>query len=109
QVTRLAGAARRGKAKPGGPVSEFWSAALVFWLLLASSGAAMVVRRFLPERHRTAEAIELVQLVGTMLVTLAALVLGLLTTSFKNASATTENDLRGLGVSIIALDQRLRQ
>ena len=90
-------------------MSEFWSAARVFCLLLASSGAAMVLRRFLPERHRSAEAMQLVQLVGTMLVTLAALVLGLLTTSVKTSFGTIENDLRALSISIIQLDQRLRE
>lgn len=81
----------------------------MFWLLLASSGAAMVLRRFLPERHRSAEAIQLVQLVGTMLVTLAALVLGLLTTSVKASFTSIDNDLRSLSVGIIELDQRLRE
>jgi hypothetical protein len=90
-------------------MSEFWSAALVFVLLLGSSGTAMVLRRFLPERHRSAEAIQLVQLVGTMLVTLAALVLGLLTTSAKTSFATIQNDLRGLSVNIIELDRQLRE
>ena len=90
-------------------MSEFWSAALVFCLLLGSSGAAMVLRRFLPERHRSADAIQLVQLVGTMLVTLAALVLGLLTTSVKTSFSTIENDLRSVSISIIQLDQRLRE
>src|SRR5690349_13568247 len=44
-----------------------------------------------------------------MLVTLAALVLGLLTTSVKSSFDTVANDLRSFGVTIIQLDGRLRE
>ena len=90
-------------------MSEFWNATLLFFTLLAASGLAMFLRRFLPQRHRSAEAIQLVQLVMTLLVTLAALVLGLLTTSVKASFDTVGNDFRALGISIIRLDRSLSE
>jgi hypothetical protein len=90
-------------------MNELWNAVLLLVILLVSSGLAMFVGRLLPERHRSAEAISLVQLVVSMLVTLVALVLGLLTTSVKSSFDTVGNDLRGLSISIIRLDQQLRE
>lgn len=90
-------------------MSELRQAAVLLLILLASSALAMLLRRFLPERHRSAEAIELVHLVVTMLVTLAALVLGLLTTSVKASFDNIGTDLQGLGADIIRLDEGLRQ
>lgn len=90
-------------------MSQFWNATLLLVVLLAASGLAVFLRRFLPEHHRSLEALRLVQLVVTLLVTLAALVLGLLTTSVKTSFDTVANDFRALGVSIIQLDRSLRE
>jgi len=90
-------------------MTEFWEAGLVLLLLLGSSAAGLYLRPLLPERHWNAETNDLVRLVGTMLVTFAAIVLGLLITTAKSSFDTVENDVRGYGVDIIELDRVLRQ
>jgi hypothetical protein len=88
---------------------QFLNAVLVTALLLGSAVVGLYVRPLLAERHRSQETMDLVRLVTTMLVTFAALVLGLLTTSVKSARDQVNGDLRGFGVMIIELDQTLRE
>jgi DMSO reductase anchor subunit len=64
-------------------MTELWSSLVVFLLLCGSAVVGFFIQRLLPERHRTRESIELVHLAIGMLVTFAALVLGLLTASVK--------------------------
>jgi uncharacterized membrane protein len=65
---------------------EIGSALLVFVLLLIGTGVGVVVKPLLPEEHKAHETVQLIQLVIGMLVTFAALVLGLMTASAKTAS-----------------------
>lgn len=88
---------------------QLLSAALLVLILLASSAAGLYIRPLLSERHRSNETMDLVRLVTTMLVTFAALVLGLLTTSVKGAQDTVNADLRGFGVMIMRLDGALHE
>jgi hypothetical protein len=88
---------------------QLLNAALLVVILIASSLAGLYVRPLLSERHRGADTLDLLRLVSTMLVTFAALVLGLLTSSVKTARDTVNVDLRGFGVMIIELDQSLRE
>lgn len=90
-------------------MTEIESAALVFVLLLASTAIGAIVRPLLPEEHKAQETVQLVQLVVGMLVTFAALVLGLLTASAKTVFDTTNNDIRTYASSLIQLDQALRE
>lgn len=60
-------------------MAQFLDAALILAILLGSTALGFVVRPFLSERHRSREVVEFVQLVVAMLMTFAALVLGLLT------------------------------
>ena len=62
---------------------NLWSISFLLFLLCASAGAGYFVKSRLPERHRSRDAIELVQLSVTLLATFTAIVLGLLTTSVK--------------------------
>lgn len=87
----------------------FLDAGLVLVILLGSSALAVFIRPLLSERHRSREVIEFVQLVVAMLMTFAALVLGLLTTSVKSSFDKVGNDLRGLAVQLIQLDRSLRE
>ena len=75
-------------------MSEIGSALVVFILLLATTGIGVWVRPLLPEEHKAHETVQLVQLVIGMLVTFAALVLGLMTASAKSSFDTASNDLR---------------
>ncbi|SAL18316.1 hypothetical protein AWB71_00810 [Caballeronia peredens] len=89
-------------------MTEIESAVVVFILLLASTGVGAIVRPLLPEEHKARETVQLVQLLVGMLVTFAALVLGLLTASAKTIFDTTNNDVRSYATSIIELDRAMR-
>ncbi len=90
-------------------MSELSDAAILLLILLAGSALGVFMRPFLSERHRSAETTDLIRLVVTMLVTFAALVLGLLTTSVKASFDNVDNDLRSFAINIIQLDRSLRQ
>ena len=89
-------------------MSELSGAAILLLILLGGSALGVFVRRFLSERHRSQETNDLIRLVVTMLVTFAALVLGLLTSSVKASFDTVDNDLRGVAIHLIQLDRSLR-
>jgi hypothetical protein len=84
-------------------------AAIVLVILLGSSMLGLFLRPLLSERHRSREVIEVVQLVVAMLVTFAALVLGLLTSSVKASFDKVGDDLKGLAIQLIQLDRSLRE
>lgn len=90
-------------------MSEIGSAVLVFVLLLVATGAGVWVRPLLPEEHKAHETVQLIQLVMGMLVTFAALVLGLMTASAKATFDTESNDFRAYAADLIELDTTLRQ
>ncbi|SAK49865.1 hypothetical protein AWB79_01486 [Caballeronia hypogeia] len=89
-------------------MTEIQSAVLVFALLLAATGLGAIVRPLLPEEHKAQETVQLIQLLVGMLVTFAALVLGLLTASAKTMFDTTNNDMRSYATSLIELDRAMR-
>src|SRR5690242_12436311 len=82
---------------------------VVLVTLLGCSALGLLIRPLLSERHRSREAIEFVQLVVAMLVTFAALVLGLLTSSVKASFDNVATDLNRLSIDLIRLDQSLRE
>jgi hypothetical protein len=78
-------------------------------VLLLASFAGWRVQRALAEHHRGRDTIEAVRLVLSMLVTFAALVLGLLTTSAKAHFDRHGAALQTYGIDLIMVDQRLRE
>jgi hypothetical protein len=90
-------------------MTEFETASVVFFLVLAAAGVGVFIRPLLPEEHKAFETVQLLKLVIGMLVTFAALVLGLLTASAKTLFDTTDNDIRTYATSLIQLDNTLRQ
>lgn len=90
-------------------MSEIGSAVLVFLLLLIATGLGVGVRPLLPEEHKAHETVQLVQLVIGMLVTFAALVLGLMTASAKSSFDTASNDMRTYAAELIEFDTTLRE
>src|SRR5271166_4689826 len=90
-------------------MTELREAAILLMILLGGSAIGMTIRPFLSERHRSRETTDLIQLVMTMLVTFAALVLGLLTNSVKASFDGTENNLRSVSIQLIQLNRSLRQ
>jgi hypothetical protein len=90
-------------------MSEMIVATLLFLLLLLNSAIGVLVQRRLPERHRSRETIEAIRLVISILLTFAALVLGLLTSSAKTSFDDFGSHMRAYGIDMIVLDQRLRE
>lgn len=88
---------------------EIGSALLVFVLLLIGTGVGVLVKPLLPEEHKAHETVQLIQLVMGMLVTFAALVLGLMTASAKTGFDTVGNDFRTYSADLIQLNTTLRQ
>jgi len=90
-------------------VYELGVALLFMLLLVASFWAGLVGQRFLREQHRSRESVDSIRVVITLLVTFAALVLGLVISSAQNRLGTLQSGLRGLSSQITELDQRLRE
>ncbi len=89
-------------------MSEAWSALLVFALLCASAGLGRFVRPHLPEAHRAYETVQTMQVMIGMLVTFAALVLGLLTASVKSTFDRAALDRQDYALQLEQFDQCLR-
>jgi hypothetical protein len=88
-------------------MTEFAYSLLLFVLLIGCAWTCMKCQRLLPEHHRSRETGDFVRLVVTMLVTFAALVLGLLTTSVKANFDGVADDIRGYATEIIDLNRLL--
>ncbi len=90
-------------------VRELAGATLFLVLLLAGSYAGLLLQRSPREHHRSRETVDAIRLVITMLVTFAALVLGLLVNSVKSNFDGHTNQVRQYGIQLIQLDMRLRE
>ena len=88
-------------------MGELSSGLVVFVLLCGSAGLGLFVRPHLPEHHRTRENVELTQVTISLLVTFAALVLGLLTASVKQAYDDAARDRQQYALQLSSLDQCL--
>src|SRR6201988_1479055 len=80
------------------------SALIVFALLLLGALIGVVVRPLLPEEHKAHQTVQLVHLVDGMLVTFAALVLGLMTASAKSTFDNASDDFRVLASDLVQFD-----
>jgi hypothetical protein len=89
-------------------ILEVLSAFAVFVLLCVSAGVGRYIQPRLREGHRTRETVEAMQITLGMLVTLTALVLGLLTASVKGAYDKAGHDLQAYALDLAQLDQCLR-
>jgi hypothetical protein len=87
---------------------EVVSVLLVFILLCVAAGLGFVVRRRLPERNRSRETVELMQITIGMLATFAAIVLGLLTASVKQSYDSAARDRQQYALNLTQLDVCLR-
>ncbi|MCB8879837.1 hypothetical protein ACELLULO517_06295 [Acidisoma cellulosilytica] len=88
---------------------EIILALILMAMLIAGSLFGLFVQSRLKEHHRSPASSEAIRLVVLMLVTLAALILGLLVTSVK-ADFDNHDDLyRQYGIALIRLDIRLRE
>jgi hypothetical protein len=90
-------------------MSDLLSSATVFVILLASSACGVFLQRFLSDAHRSRDTKELSLTVTNMLVTLTALILGLLTNSVVQSFDKAGADLRLFAVQLIELSQSLQE
>jgi hypothetical protein len=84
------------------------NSALVFAILCAASALGFYVHPRLPEKHRSAQSMTLLQLAVTLLVTFTAIVLGLLTTSVKAGFDAAYNARGDDAAQLVQLDLCLR-
>jgi len=89
-------------------MSDALNAFFVLVLLMLSAAFGMFVKARLSEQHRSRETVELVTLVVTMLVTFAALVMGLLTYAVKGGFDRDNDDTAAVAAQIVQVDQSLR-
>jgi hypothetical protein len=89
-------------------MTDVWAASTVFVLLCASAGLGCYIRPRLPATHRTRETVETMHLLIGMLVTFAALVLGLLTASVKSTYDDASHDRQDYALQLTQLDRCLR-
>lgn len=78
-------------------------------LLILASGLGLLVQDRLKEHHRSHNTFEAIRLIALMLVTLSALILGLLVTSVKTDFDSHDELYRQYGIALIRLDLRLRE
>ena len=85
--------------------------AFTFFLLpflCAFAALGYFVKTRLPERHRSRDSFELVQISITLMVTFTAIVLGVLTTSVKTGFDTSYADRGAYAASLAQMDRCLR-
>ena len=87
---------------------DFLYTGLLVLILLLSVLLGWALRSRLDERHVSLETVDSARLLMTMLLTFAALVLGLLTSDAKNRFDVFNNNLSAFGTELIELDHRLR-
>ena len=87
---------------------DLLSALLIVVLLCCSAGLGMFISPRLPPAHRARETIEMMTLTIGMLVTFAALVLGLITASVKSAYDDAMHYRQEYALQLTQLDRCLR-
>jgi CHASE3 domain sensor protein len=90
-------------------VSSIGVALLFLVMMTAGFWSGLGVQRFLREHHRTRDTVDSIRVIITLLVTFAALVLGLLISSTQARFSALETGLRGLSIDITQLDERFRE
>ena len=89
-------------------MQDFIVGGILLVLFSGSSALGFALRMRLPDTHRSKDAIELIQLVMSLLVTFTAIVLGLLTTSVKNDYDKAEHDRVEFAGNLTQLDRCMR-
>jgi hypothetical protein len=81
----------------------------VFAVVVMATALGIVLNRTLPDHHLSKESKEIIHLGIGVIVTLTALVLGLLVASAKTSFDTKSEEIRHSSVKIIMVDRLLRQ
>ena len=87
---------------------NFGTSLFLLILLCASAAVGIFVNARLPEKHKSRDSIELVQLGITLLVTFTAIVLGLLTTSVKSGFDAAYSARGAYAAQLAQVDRCLR-
>jgi hypothetical protein len=86
------------------------SVSLLFLLVMVGCfWGGLALQQFLRDHHRSQPSIDSVRTVITLLVTFAAVVLGLMISTSQTRFSALETTLRGFSIDITELDQRLRE
>ena len=80
---------------------------VVFLCVLGGALFGMYLGRTLPKRHLSDDAKDVIKVSMAMVATMAALVLGLMTSSAKSSLDDKESKLRGTAAQVILLDRTL--
>ena len=81
--------------------------AVVFACILGGALFGMYLRRVLPENRLSDDAKDVIKVSMAMVATMAALVLGLMTSSAKSSLDNKESDLRATAAQVILLDRTM--
>lgn len=81
----------------------------MFAVVVAATAFGIALNRVLPDHHLSKESKEIIHLGIGVIVTLTALVLGLLVASAKTSFDTKSDEIRHSSVKIIMVDRLLRQ
>jgi hypothetical protein len=82
---------------------------IVFVVVVGAAAVGAVLNRVLPEHHLSKESKEIINLGIGVIVTLTALVLGLLVASAKSSFDTKSDEIRQSSIKILVIDRHLRQ
>jgi CHASE3 domain sensor protein len=99
----------RLRATGASGLSPIGVAFLFLVVMMACFWAGLTMQRYLRDHHRSRETIDSIRVIITLLVTFAALVLGLLISSTQSRFSSLETGLRALSIDIVELDRRLRE
>lgn len=86
---------------------EFVSTIVLIIAMLGSAAAGLWVRHRIDNRHLSRESVDSIRLLMGMLLTFAALVLGLLTSNAKQRFDGLNDDLSAFAADLIELNQKL--
>jgi len=88
-------------------MSSIASSAIVFACVFGGAMLGMFLRRVLPEHHLSSDSKDVVRIGMGLVVTLSALVLGLLISSAKSAYDAQSNELTEMSAKVVLLDRVL--
>src|SRR6476620_5069958 len=80
---------------------------IVFLWVFGGAVIGMLLRRFLPEDHLTTDAKDVVRLATGLVVTMSALVLGMLVSSAKSSYDFQKAEVSTMGAKVVLLDRIL--
>jgi len=103
----------RARAQPAAgfetpkPMNATVVSSMVFVIVFSGALAGMAIRRALPEDHLGSDAKDVVKLATGLVVTMSALVLGMLVSSAKSSYDTRKNEVALMSSQVISIERLL--